>query len=129
MIKPINKFFSASDIIEKFWLKENYDMEIFHPYTSVVNINQADKDIFNHKTIDLESKKDRDIKFFENTANTTEAGDTISLDPINHSDCPKLIYAQRVEGDRSCTYFPAKIDANLQILRILTLSTNQITPM
>ena len=96
-------------------MKENYDKEIFHPYTSVVNINQADKDIFNDKTIDLESKKDRDIKFFENTANTTEAGDTISLDPITHSDCPNLFYAQRVEGDQSCTYFPAKIDANLQI--------------
>ena len=110
-------------------LKKNYGwkkltMEISHPYHSVVNKNQADKYLFTHKTIDLESKKDRVIKIIENTAIITQEGDKILLDPINQSGRPKLIYAQTVEGDRSCTYFPAKKDANMQIFED-NLSINQ----
>ena len=100
VVKSINKFFSACDIIEKLWMEEIYDMEKSHAYHPVVNINQADNDFFTHKTIDLESKKDWVTNFIENTANTTQEGDKISLDPINQSYCSKLIYARTVEGDR-----------------------------
>ena len=96
-------------------MEKIYDMEISHPYPPVVNTNQADKDLLTDKTIDLESKENRVTKFIENTASTTQEGDKILLDPINHSDCPNLIYARTVEGDRSCTYFTSKIEATMQI--------------
>ena len=76
-------FFSACHFKEKLWMEETYEMEKSHPYHSVVNINQADKYLFTHKTIDLKSKKDRVIKIIENTANITQEGEKILLDPIN----------------------------------------------
>ena len=45
----------------------------------------------------------------------THEGYKILLDPIHQSDHSKSIHAQTLERDRSCTYFPAKIDTNMQI--------------
>ena len=46
-------------------MEEINDMEISHPYPLIVNLNQADKDLVTHKTIDLETKIDRVINFIE----------------------------------------------------------------
>ena len=124
MVNSINKFFSASDIIEKLWMEEVSDVEISYSYPQVVSLNQADMDLFTHKIIYLESKKDRVIKFIEKTANTTQEGYHKLLDPINQSDYSKLIYAQTVESDLSCTYFLAKTDVSMQVFED-THSINQ----
>ena len=46
-------------------MEEINDMEISHPYPPIVNLNQADKDLVTHKTIDLETKNNRVINFIE----------------------------------------------------------------
>ena len=124
VVRSLNKFCSACDIMEKLWIEEVYDMEKSHAYHPVVKVYQADNDLFTHKTIDLERKKNRVISFSGNTANTTQEGDEISLDSVNQPDCSNFIYAPTVEGDRPCTYFTAKTDAHMQMFED-TYSINQ----